>query len=376
MDSFSSLRGLFPAADKWAYLDHAAVGTLCLPVHKAVSGYIDDASRNGRVNYAHWEQTIKETRERCAALLGCGPAEIALTSSTSEGANIVAKGLGFRRGDNIVVPAMEFPANLCPWQDLEQDGVTLRVVPLSSGRFPIDAILERIDGRTRLVAASSVAYHNGFRLDLETLGGELHERGVPLYVDAIQSLGALPIDVKRCRISFLSADSHKWLLGLEGAALFYCSAAMLDRIRPPFVSWRSVEEPFDFSPRKITLAPSARRFEYASYNLGGIYGFNAILKLLLETGIDRIEQRVLALTDFLESGLRNRGLEILSPRGVGEKSGIVTFRYPGEDRDYEALCVEIEKQGAVVSARGGGIRVSPHFYNNEDDLGVFLEALP
>lgn len=376
MYSPEEARILFPATQKWIYLDHAAVGSLARPVFEASRGHLEDISLNGRVNYLDWERTIDETRTRCAALVNCEPSEIALTSSTSEGACIVAKGLSFRSGDNIVVPEMEFPANFRPWQDLEQDGVELRVVPLAEGRIPVADILERVDASTRLVAVSSVAYHNGYRIDLEALGAALEKAGVPLYVDAIQSLGALPVDVKACRITFLSADSHKWLLGLEGAGLFYCDTAWLERLRPPFVSWRSVETPFDFTPGPLKLAGTARRFEYAAYNLGGIYGFNASLKLILSIGIDAITRRVLELTDRAAADLASRGMEILSPRGEGEKSGIVTFRYPGADRDYEALCGELKDRRVVVSARGGGIRISPHFYNDESDIDGLLEALP
>jgi selenocysteine lyase/cysteine desulfurase len=376
MQDLAALRNLYPAVKKWIYLDHAAVGTMSRPVVDAMHGYIDDVSNNGCANYLAWEATIEKTRERCASLIGCSADEIALTSSTSEGANIVAKGLGFAPGDNIVVPAMEFPANHCPWQDLEQDGVELRVVPLKGGRATIEDILERVDSRTRLAAVSSVAYHNGYRIDLKALGAALDDLGVPLYVDAIQSLGALPLDVKECAISFLSADSHKWLLGVEGAALFYCSSEMLDRIRPPYVSWRSVENPYEFHTPGLKLAGTARRFEYGAYNMGGIYGFNAALKIFLDAGMDRISERVLAIADRLAAGLEEKGMEILSPRGADERSGIVTFHHPGPSRDCEALCEELKKKNKiVVSARGGGIRVSPHFYNNENDIDGFLEAL-
>ncbi len=370
------LRDLFPVTKKWAYLDHAATGSLADPVHEALSGHLEDFSRNGCANFPDWEKTIVETRQRCATLVGAAPEEIAITKSTSDGAIILARGLPFRRDDNIVIPDMEFPANYCPWKDLEQDGVHCRVVPLRDGRIAIDDLLAAVDGRTRLVALSSVAYHNGFRIDLKRLGEELHARGVPLYVDAIQSLGAFPIDVDECRISFLSADSHKWLLGLEGVGFFYCRRSMLDEIRPPFVSWRSMEEPFDLHATELRFAPTARRFEYAAYNLAGIFGFNAALGLLLGIGIAVIEERVLALTDRLVALLEKRGLDILSPRAEGEKSGIVTFRYIDRKVDYSALANELKRKGVVVSARGGGLRAAPHFYNNNEDLEKLLEALP
>ncbi len=371
-----ALRELFPVTKKWAYLDHAATGSLADPVFRAVTAHLEDFSRNGCANFPDWEKTIEETRLRCATLVGAAPEEIAITKSTSDGAIIVARGLGFRRDDNIVIPDMEFPANYCPWKDLEQDGVHCRIVPLREGGIEIDDLLAAVDERTRVVALSSVAYHNGFRIDLKALGEALHTRGVPLYVDAIQSLGAFPIDVDACRISFLSADSHKWLLGMEGVGFFYCRRDMLDAIRPPFVSWRSMKEPFDLHAAEMKLAPTARRFEYAAYNLAGIFGFNAALELLLGIGIEQIEERVLTLTDRLVTLLRKRGLEILSPRFEGAASGIVTFRYTDQEFDYSALAKDLKRRGVVLSARGGGLRAAPHFYNNEEDLDRLMEALP
>lgn len=373
---FSALRDLFPVTKKWAYLDHAATGSLADPVFRAVAAHLEDFSQNGCANFPDWEETIDATRVRCATLVGAAPEEIAITKSTSDGAIILARGLAFDRDDNIVIPDREFPANYCPWKDLEQDGVHCRIVPLKDGRLLIDDLLAAVDGRTRLVALSSVAYHNGFRVDLKALGEALHARGVPLYVDAIQSLGAMRIDVEDCRISFLSADSHKWLLGMEGVGFFYCRQAMLDAIRPPFVSWRSMKEPFDLHATELELAPTARRFEYAAYNLAGIFGFNAALELLLGIGIEQIQERVLALTDRLVALLNKRGFEILSPRSEGEASGIVTFRYLDRKVDYPALAKDLKRKGVVLSARGGGLRAAPHFYNNEEDLEKLMEALP
>lgn len=376
MIDIPALREIFPVTRKWAYLDHAATGSLADPVFEAVTGHLQDFSQNGCANFPDWEETIEETRRRCATLVGAAPGEIAITKSTSDGAIIVARGLAFERDDNIVIPDMEFPANYCPWKDLEQDGVHCRIVPLKNGRIEIDDLLAAVDERTRVVALSSVAYHNGFRIDLKAVGEALHTRGVPLYVDAIQSLGALPIDVDACRISFLSADSHKWLLGMEGVGFFYCRQDMLDAIRPPFVSWRSMKEPFDLHAAEMTLAPTARRFEYAAYNLAGIYGFNAALDLLLGIGIEQIEERVLALTDRLATLLARRGLEILSPRTRGAASGIVTFRYKDRAVDYSALSKDLKRKGVVLSARGGGLRAAPHLYNNDEDLDKLMEALP
>jgi len=376
MIDISQVRSFFPVTEEWIYFDHAAVGPLATPVVEAVQHHLATICRHGCAHHDVWDRVIDETRSRAATLIGCRPDEIALTTSTSEGANIVAKGLEFQRGDNIVVPDKEFPANLLPWKDLEQDGVEVREVPLTAGRISVERLLQQVDHRTALVAVSSVAYHNGYRIALEDLGRALAEHEIPLYVDAIQSLGVLSVDVERCAVSFLSADSHKWLMGLEGAALFYCRAEMLPRLRPPFVSWRSVEEPFNFQRPRIELAATARRFEYGAYNLAGICALNATLKLILEVGIDAISQHVLRLTDRLVRGLHERGMAVLSPRAEAERSGIVTFRYTEGQHDYTEEVVRLREKGIIVSARGGGIRVSPHLYNTEEEIDTLLEALP
>ncbi|MBU0756250.1 MAG: aminotransferase class V-fold PLP-dependent enzyme, partial [Planctomycetes bacterium] len=344
------------------------------PTSQAMIRYIRDFEENGGANYVHWEKVRQETRSLAGRLIQCTPEEIALTANTSEGANIVAQGLGFEAGDNVVIPEEDFPANVYPWLNLERKGVQIRFAPIQDGRWPIELLLNLVDERTRLVAVSSVAYFNGFRLDLEALGTALYEKGIPFYVDAIQSLGVFPMDVGKCHISFLSADGHKWLLGPEGAALFYCAKEWMPHLKPAYLSWLSVQEPFRFGQKTVELAESARRFESGTPNFTGIVGLNASLKILLETGIDRIGPRIMSLLDISVKGLKEKGYEILSPWGKSERSGIITFRHP----EHEAASIQerLLEAGVVTTLRGGGVRISPHFYNTEDEIERFLGALP
>jgi selenocysteine lyase/cysteine desulfurase len=367
-------RDLFPVTQNWIYFNHAATAPFCSLTAKALTRYIEDFEQNGGANYQEWEKVREETRVLAGRIMNCAPGEVALTANTSEGANIVAQGLDWQAGENVVIPAQEFPANVFPWLNLRRKGVEVRIVPLSEGRLEIEDILSRVDGRTRVVAVSSVAFHNGFRLDMETLGRELHDRGVPFYVDAIQSLGYIPTDVQRCHISYLSADGHKWLLAPEGAALFYCREDRLAEINQAYLSWLSVREPFRFDDPRLELAPGARRFECGTPNVAGTVGLHASLKFLLEAGIGRIEERVLEIVRLAAEGLQAKGYRILSPWEEGERSGILTFDHP--DHAAESLRDRLKDAGVISTLRGGGVRISPHFYNNEEEIERFLSALP
>lgn len=373
--SISAYRELFPVTKKWAYFNHAASSPYSSLTAKAMDGYIRDFEFNGGLGYAHWEKVRNETKELGAWMLGCDSSEVAITSNTSEGANIVAQGLNFKQGDNVVVPDKEFPANLYPWLNLEQKGVETRVVPLTDGRVTVEDILAATDKHTRLVAISSVFYHNGFRVDIETLGKRLKEKGILYYVDAIQSLGVFPLDVRECCISFLAADGHKWLLAPEGAALFFCAKENLKDISPSCVSWMSVKDMGNFDSSTMNLADDARKFETGTPPYAGIAGLHQALKTFKEIGLEKIEAQVLHLTSHLADGLRKKGYKLLSPLEIPEeRSGIVVFGHP--DYDPEALKDMLKDAGVIVTLRGGGVRVSPHFYNNVEEVERLLNALP
>jgi selenocysteine lyase/cysteine desulfurase len=367
-------RKLFPVTRKWIYFNHAATGPYTALTARAMESYVRDFEANGAVNFKQWQRLVEELRGLAGTLLNCTCDDVAFISNTSEGANIVAQGLDFREGDNVVIPAHEFPANVYPWLNLARKGVETRIVPLKDGRAKVDDILNHVDDRTGLVAVSSVAYHNGFRLDMEALGTRLEPMGVSFYVDAIQSLGVIPMDVERCRISFLAADGHKWLLGPEGAGIFFCAPKFLPKVKQAYASWLSVREPHRFEHLALDLATAARRFECGTLNIAGLAGLHQSLKTLLEVGIDRIMERVIFLTGLAWEGLRKKGYRLLSPWEAGERSGILTFVHPARDRSE--LADLLKEAGVIATLRGGGIRISPHFYNNEEDVEKFLDALP
>jgi len=369
-----SYRTLFPVTKTLSYLNHAATGPYSSLTRQAMESYLHDTEMNGGIHYEKWNKIKEELRSMAGQLLNCGSGEIAFVSNTSEGANIVAQGLNISAGDNVVILEKEFPANVYPWLNLKKKGVQVKVAPTKNGRVSVDDIISLVDSNTKVVAASSVAYYNGFSLDLEELGSRLYEKNTPLYVDAIQSLGVIPMDVKKYRITFLAADGHKWLLSPEGAALFFCSREGLSLLDQAYMSWFSVAEPFDFDNTSQCLADGARRFECGVPNILGLVGLHQTMSILQEAGIGRIMNRVQDLTSYAEEGLKRIGCKILSPRKEGEKSGILSFSHPRYAPDKLAKLLSDAK--VITTARGKGVRISPHFYNNEEDLDRLLSAIP
>lgn len=375
IQELSALRALFPITRECAYFDAAANGPLATPVRQAVDEYLSGLAARGSRDYPRWQRISNETRQRAAELLGASPDEIALVRNTSEGINIVANGLRLGPGDSVVLIRGDFPANVHPWLRSEDDGATVRFVePDVLNRVTTAQILDRCDASTRIVSVSAVSFWNGYRIDLESLCGALAERGILLFVDAIQALGLLELNLRRLPIDFLSADAHKGLLTPEGIGLFFVRKARLEELKLSFVSWLSMQNPFENQKYERRLLPDARRFEYASPNSMGIHALSAALKLLLSTGVQRIERHVLRLTDRLASGLKQRGYHLASPRGERERSSIVAFTRPGFE--LEELHRRLIQNDVVVASRAGSIRASAHVYNDDTDVERLLAALP
>ncbi len=267
----------------------------------------------------------------------------------------------------------EYPANLYPWMNLAGRGVELRRVPSREGRILLDDLRAAIDGRTRLVSLSFVEYASGFRNDLDAVGELCREKGVLFFVDAIQGLGVLPLDVQRTPIDFLAADGHKWLLGPEGAGLFWVRRELVEQLHPVGVGWNSVVDSRNFDRVEFRLKPHAGRWESGSLNVGGILALGASLELLLAVGIEAIAARVLDLTDHLCERAARAGVEVYSSRRPGEKSGIVSLMRPR--RRARTWYAAAAMPGVVVNQRAGRLRVSPHAYNTVEELDRLVALL-
>ena len=372
-DWYEAFRQQMPVCAKWAYFDHAAVAPLSLPARTAIEEWAADLAANGDADWKRWSDRVAQVRMLAARLICADPAEIALVRNTTEGINLVAEGYPWQAGDNVVVPADEFPSNLFPWLHLRSRGVEVRQVGPGNGRLDLDALAHLCDARTRIVALSWVGYASGWRTDLAKAAEIAHQRGALLFVDAIQGLGVFPLDVTRTPIDFLSADGHKWLLGPEGAGIFFMRRALLDRLRPLGVGWNSVVHAGDFTNHELVFRDTAARYEGGSWNMPGIVGLGASLELLLEFGIDAISQRVLELTDLLCERLAGQSCLIRSQREGEHRSGIVSFEMPG--RDPFALRKQCLDRGVALSCRAGRLRASPHAYGSEADIERLMAAL-
>jgi selenocysteine lyase/cysteine desulfurase len=370
---WTALRDEFPVTRKWAFFDHAAVAPITRRAQRAMTEWAADQAENGDVNEAAWVKRVAEVRQLAATLLNADPLDVAFVKNTSEGIGIVAEGMRWRPGDNVVTAAEGYPANIYPWMNLAERGVELRLVPSRDGRLHLDDLRSALDSRTRLISLSFVEYASGFRNDLETVGSLCRERGIRFFVDAIQGLGVFPLDVAHLPIDFLAADGHKWLFGPEGAGIFWVRRERIDELHPVGIGWNSVVGARDFSRIDFRLKPHAGRWESGSLNVAGIMGLGASIELLLEIGIPAIEHRVLALTDFLSERASSAGLEVYSSRLPSERSGIVSLLAPG--REVRQLVRRCRERGVVVNQRAGRLRVSPHCYNTEEEIDRFLEVV-
>jgi selenocysteine lyase/cysteine desulfurase len=369
---FSAVRAQFPVSREFTFLNHAATAAPPQPVVEAVNGFLAECASRGSLDYGRWLARLVGIRRQAAELIGAAAEEIAFVPNTSAGLATVAEGMRWRPGEAVLVAVPDFPANVYPWQHLERKGVIVRFVERRpGGRLGPEDVAKALIPGTRLLAVSSVDYVTGFAADLPALGEFCREQGLLLCVDAIQSLGVLPLDVRTCGIHLLAAGGHKWLLGPMGSGLLFVDRSVADLIEPPLVGWKSMADEENFELH-FELKRDAGKFEPGTLNLPGIFGLGAALGLLQSVGVGIIRQRVLALNDRFTEGLRERGLEVVSPRGETERSGILSFRPPGDALHCFRF---LSERHIVVSPRGGMLRLSPHFWNDESDLAAFFAAL-
>jgi selenocysteine lyase/cysteine desulfurase len=365
-------RQFFPVCDEMIYFNHAGVSPISTRVVGAVENYIMLLASKGGADYAQFLEHEKNLRNLVSRLIGCKMTEVAFVKNTSQGISMVANGIRWKKGDVVLIPENEFPSNVYPWMALEKKGVKLRFIPVHEGRITIEQIEKSMTNRVRLISVSSVEYGNGFRNDIEAIGKLCSRNGIYFFVDAIQSLGAFPLDVRKARIDFLAADAHKWLLGPEGIGIFYVSDKIIDEIDPTFFGWHSVVFDSDFDNYDFTLKGNAQKFEEGSPNMMGIFALEEAIELLMEVGIDKIQRQILHLTDVLLTGLKALDVTIMTPLGDKERSGIVSFRPKGH---IEEIFKELMEHDIICAMRAGGIRVAPHFYNTEEEVDKFFLVL-
>ncbi len=376
-----AIRDLFPVTKNVVYFNHAAVGPLSSRASEAMIWHARDQRDYGATHWREWYSEHDRARAAAATLIGANEKEIALLKNTSEGLSFVAEGLRWHEGDNVITTGVEFPSNWTPWKRLERRGVECRVASLPT----VEEIELLIDARTRLVTVSSVAFHNGFVADVEAIGALCARRGVLFCVDAIQSLGVIPIDVRRAKVAFLAADGHKWICGPEGAAVFYVAAEHRDELDVVESGWTNIDRKGKFIGCDVDLLPDSRRFEAGSLNTNGIYGLRAALELLLEIGIEEIHAEVLQLSTRLANELRSLGFDVgqaPSPVPIDDRrglpshaSGIVGAAPPSVETSIVRLHRLLDEEHIISAPREGLLRFSPHFYNDDSEIDRVIEVL-
>ena len=365
----------FPILKDLIFFNHAAVSPLPARAARALACYAEEAATLGGAAWPRWHGRLKQARAAAATLLGADLDEVAFAHNTTHGLLCVANSLPWRPGDNIVSAEHEFPADVHPWRNLAERGVALRRVPERPDyRFSIDDFIRAIDARTRLVAVSLVQYSTGYRMPVEALAEVCRARGILLCLDAIQGLGALPVRVRELGCDFLSADGHKWLLSPEGVGLLYVRKERLELFNQSMTGWTGRVRHWDYDDITLPPLPAAARFEEGAHNMAGIAALGASLALLIEVGMAEVWRRIEALSEQLAEGLAKLGCTIVSPRGALERSGILAFTREG--LDPAALVKRLETEERIyVTARRGWVRVSPHFYNQPEQIERFLSAL-
>jgi cysteine desulfurase / selenocysteine lyase len=363
----------FPQEPALLYLNHAAVAPWPARTRDAVIRFAEENARSGARGYPSWLATEQRLRERLANLIGAAAADdIALLKNTSEGLSVIAAGLPWQAGDRVLISDQEFPSNRIPWEALAEHGVTVSAISLDQPD-PEAALIAAMDASVRLLAISAVQYGSGLRLDMARLGAACQARGILFCVDAIQAIGAIEVDVQQWQADFVVADGHKWMLGPEGLALFWCRPALRPTLTLHQFGWHMVEHAGDYSRKDWQPATSARRFECGSPNLLCAHALDASLSLLLEVGMNSVSQQLAAKVQRLHAGLQERGMTLLSPTDPSRRAGIVTFRSPTEDSD--TLFRRLREQNVVCAPRGGGIRLSPHFYTSDSVIDRVLALL-
>ncbi|MFL6354472.1 MAG: aminotransferase class V-fold PLP-dependent enzyme [Bryobacteraceae bacterium] len=360
----------FPVSRDLIYLNHAAVAPLSRPAAAAMKDLADDVCYHGLLHYDEWMEAYAGLRAAAAKLINASPGEIAIVKNTSEGIATVAEGMDWKPGDKVIVFEEEFPANYYPWMRLERRGVEIvRLSIYDPGEKIAAAIRE-----ARLLAISYVNYLSGFRVDLQRMGQLCGHHGCFFFVDAIQGMGAFPIDVKACHIDALAADGHKWMLGPEGNGILYVRQKWLDAIEPVEFGWTNPIDYADYSTRDMTLRRDAGRYECGTLNTIGCFGQRAAIEFLLEVGIDNIAAAIDLLASQLDARVRAKGYEVITARTADTGSGIVSFRHPSID--CRSILRELERHRVSATSRQGWIRMSPHFYVSPDEIEHVVRLLP
>jgi len=371
------IRELFPHTRNGAiYMNHAAISPLPLPVKEAIEKCIGERHSGAVENFDEVQRIISQTRNSLGAYINSEPGQITFFGNTSDAISAVANGLDWKAGDEIILNDMEFPANIHPFRRLESKGVKLRIVPHQNYTITAEHLRVQITPKTKLVSISAVQFLSGYRADLEAIGTLCRENRLLFVVDGIQALGASPVDVQACHIDALASGAHKWLMAPMGIGFLYLSEKLQKKLTPVKTGWLSVEEPWSFSDHNQPWLPVSPHLETGTPNFIGIAGLGSSLQLFNAVGLDRIESHISHLTDYILDRLNQQeaNLTCITQKSQKYRLGIVSFSTV-RNVDTDEAIKKLKVKNYTISAREGYFRLSPHFYNAEQEIDDILDHL-
>jgi len=382
-DVIAAFREDFPALKQWIYMDVAARGVLSRTTRAALDAHLDDRMMNGG-DKDRMFALIEGTRGRFAQLINASADEVTYTKNISEGLNMVATGIQWKAGDNVVLcPELEHPNNVYAWLNLQRFGVEVRMVKPRDNAIPVDDLIAKMDARTRCATVSTVTFAPGFRTDIDTLGRACRERGVLLLVDAAQSAGKLHTDVQQSNIDALTVSTQKGLLGLYGMGFLYVRREWAEKMQPAYLARFGVDlgdaHEASMGDMSFKLAEGARRFDLGNYNFAATAAVNASMKQLLDIGTQRIEKHVTGLVHALAQGYVDMGVPVAGGKPGPHLAGIVTIgnmsanHYGSDDERFNGLYQYLGDNQVKLSIRRGLLRFSLHAYNDLDDVNRVLD---
>jgi len=368
----NEIRQLFHHLQKGKiYFNHAATGPLSERVISALNAFLKNSSEGRIDDYEAFLKIFEDTKKELGNYINCSPDRIAFLDNTTNGMNVIAGGIEWEKGDNIILNDIEYPANVYPFLNLERKGVEINFVHSHNGIVSAEDIINAFNSRTKLVSVSQVQFVSGYRIDLKALGKECRNKNIILSVDAIQGLGAVNIDVINDYVDFLSCGIQKWLMGLQGLSFIYVSEELQKRMHPACLGWLSVKDPWNHLEYKLDLKNDAGVFQTGTINTAGLISLNASIKLMKEFGFPEIEKRVLDNSGYLIDRLSSMGINPVADADRKYLSGIVSFKYGNVQKIFEYL----DSRNISCAVRGGALRISPHFYNTRDDIDKFMSVL-
>lgn len=371
--NISYVRNKFPyLKNDIIYFNHASSGPISSLVTNRLTELLKEKSENKIDDYISFLKVVEDTKELIAEMINCNTDRLAFVDNTSNGLNILAQSIDWEKGDRILLNDIEFPANVYPFLNLKRFGVEVDFVKSKNGIVTAEQVIQSITPQTKLISISFVQFLSGYKVDLEKIGNHCRANNIIFCVDGIQGIGAMQIDVTKCKIDFLACGTQKWLLGLQGLAFIYIDEEFQKKMIPANVGWLSVENAWNLLDYKMDLKTSANVFQVGTLNAFGIYAFNTSLKLFRDFGFDNIEIEVLSNTRYLIDKLKSIEFDcVLSKCSDAELAGIVTIK----PKNPETVFEELTNKKIICSLREGFIRFAPHFYNTHHEIDKVVDEL-